>query len=382
MSTSAPPLNDLVTKIRDMHPGVYDDMDDATLTKKVLDKYPEYSDLAAPKVQPPAPPQMSEMAGTQSLVGPAHGAGSLGPGQPEATPGMWKAGITGLATAPAVLSGGASTAVQSAVMGATGAAESKLEGGSNKEALASGAVGALIPGATKAVGKVAKYFTGEGIQNDIKGVIKGLMGKVGQEGGVATESTPSIRKAVETTADAIEAKGKGIYSAIDTATSGKFESTKNALKNVSRKIADIHGTNPEAEGALLERQNELEDTMNKMWDEAKQKGVTPALVDEAKTNWKKAQALYDLDKHIKLSTSGVEPHTSETVDPKKLSSRLEKMYDSGRLQQAVGEDGASQLLKETHAAEVRQTRLKTVKKVAGTVGAVTGIEEGARRLLK
>ena len=45
---STPPLNALVTKIRGAHPGAYDDMDDATLTKKVLAKYPQYSDLAAP----------------------------------------------------------------------------------------------------------------------------------------------------------------------------------------------------------------------------------------------------------------------------------------------------------------------------------------------
>ncbi len=51
MTTAA--LNPLVEKIRAAHPGVYDDMDDATLTKKVLAKYPQYSDLAAPKLQSP-----------------------------------------------------------------------------------------------------------------------------------------------------------------------------------------------------------------------------------------------------------------------------------------------------------------------------------------
>jgi hypothetical protein len=51
MSTT--PLNELVTKIRSAHPGAYDDMDDATLTKRVLAKYPQYSDLAAPKVTAP-----------------------------------------------------------------------------------------------------------------------------------------------------------------------------------------------------------------------------------------------------------------------------------------------------------------------------------------
>jgi Skp family chaperone for outer membrane proteins len=50
------PLNDLVVKVRAAHPGAYDDMDDATLTKRVLAKYPQYSDLAAPKVPRPSLP--------------------------------------------------------------------------------------------------------------------------------------------------------------------------------------------------------------------------------------------------------------------------------------------------------------------------------------
>ncbi len=50
-------LNPLVDKIRAQYPGAYDDMDDATLTKSVLAKYPQYSDLAAPKVQQPVQPE-------------------------------------------------------------------------------------------------------------------------------------------------------------------------------------------------------------------------------------------------------------------------------------------------------------------------------------
>jgi hypothetical protein len=51
---STPALNPLVEKIRAMHPGTYDDMDDAALTKAVLAKYPQYSDLAAPAIAKPS----------------------------------------------------------------------------------------------------------------------------------------------------------------------------------------------------------------------------------------------------------------------------------------------------------------------------------------
>jgi hypothetical protein len=51
---STPALNPLVEKIRGKYPGAYDDMDDAALTKAVLAKYPQYSDLAAPPVAKPS----------------------------------------------------------------------------------------------------------------------------------------------------------------------------------------------------------------------------------------------------------------------------------------------------------------------------------------
>ncbi len=53
MSASATPLNPLAAKIRAAHPGAYDDMDDAELTKRVLAKYPQYSDLAGTGVPKP-----------------------------------------------------------------------------------------------------------------------------------------------------------------------------------------------------------------------------------------------------------------------------------------------------------------------------------------
>jgi hypothetical protein len=51
---STPALNPLVEKIRSKYPGSYDDMDDAALTKAILAKYPQYSDLAAPAIAKPS----------------------------------------------------------------------------------------------------------------------------------------------------------------------------------------------------------------------------------------------------------------------------------------------------------------------------------------
>lgn len=65
---STPALNPLVTKIRGAHPGAYDDMDDAALTKAVLAKYPQYSDMAAPPMsQAPGGPSSQPMPAPGAL---------------------------------------------------------------------------------------------------------------------------------------------------------------------------------------------------------------------------------------------------------------------------------------------------------------------------
>jgi len=69
--------------------------------------------------------------------------------------------------------------------------------------------------------------------------------------------------------------------------------------------------------------------------------------------YSRAQALYDLDVNVKKSVSGMRPDVGElkqaaknpeTVDPDKLLNRINSLYDSGRLQEALGELGADDLL--------------------------------------
>src|SRR5581483_589024 len=77
---STPALNPLVEKIRAKYPGAYDDMDDAALTKAVLAKYPQYSDLAAPALKPilPQPEAGIGDKAASAAVNTAKGFGSLG----------------------------------------------------------------------------------------------------------------------------------------------------------------------------------------------------------------------------------------------------------------------------------------------------------------
>lgn len=70
-------MGQLAAKVRAQYPGVYDDLDDAALEAKVVAKYPEYQDLAAPPAAaPPAKPAPSMMETLMSL-GPTIG-GAVG----------------------------------------------------------------------------------------------------------------------------------------------------------------------------------------------------------------------------------------------------------------------------------------------------------------
>jgi hypothetical protein len=123
----------------------------------------------------------------------------------------------------------------------------------------------------------------------------------------------------------------------------------------------------------------------------KQAGVDPNLVDKARADWKQAQSLYDLDSQLKMSTSGMRPEmatptsTPETVDPRKAFDRLNKLYNSGRLQQAVGQSQSEQIIQHADAAFLeqakilaRQKALKTAGKITGTGAAIGAVGEGVK----
>jgi hypothetical protein len=66
---------------------------------------------------------------------------------------------------------------------------------------------------------------------------------------------------------------------------------------------------------------------------------------------------------VKKATSGMRPNIGdassaaknpEFVDPSKLFSRVNNLYDSGRLQEAVGEQGANNLLEHNNAECIPQ----------------------------
>lgn len=262
---------------------------------------------------------------------------------------------------------------------ADAAAEGALWGGA-------GATVAELPTIYKGVKAAAKPMISEtaaaesiqpGLQRGIRSVAEDV---AGGEGVIADEAQ-SIRSAVEKTADAVYDKSKGLFSKIDDATGNRFQPVENALKDNQRAMRSA--TSEEELADLLKERKTLEAQQESIFRDASQNGVDRNTVLQARAAYKKSAALYDLNKQIEMSTTGVRPEiqvegsTQEAVDPKKLLNRLNKMYDSGRLQQALGNTGAKKLINDVDTAMQNKDKLINRAKIVRAIGKYAGITSGA-----
>jgi hypothetical protein len=249
--------------------------------------------------------------------------------------------------------------------------------------------------AARAVSSVAsKPFDVHSIQAPLQQGVRAVLDTVAKDAGVTPSPSASIRDVAGQVADAVIARSKSAYQTLDTATGGRFQRFEDALRNVNQKLRETAGLDDENEEALLKRKSEIEQSQQDVFDQAKAAGVDPKLVDSARADWKQAHSLYDLDSQIKMSAGGMRPELAgpnsspEVLDPRKAFDRLNKLYNSGRLQQAVGQSQSETIIQHADAAFLqqqkilaRQKALKAVGKVTGT-GAAIGALGGAAKLTK
>ena len=241
--------------------------------------------------------------------------------------------------------------------------------------------GAAIEGAGAAKAAIKQAYRtaydAKSIQPVLQNGIRDTLANVAEDSGVVKSAAPSIRDVVEDTADAVYAKSKFQYQVLDDATGGRVQRFKDRLDNIRKSLDSLTGTEEDVqkEASLLKAQKETEDAMQEAFTDARAKGVDPRLIDEANANFKKSQALYDLDKHLKMSASGMRPdigtaaaRNPEAVDPSKMFSRMNRLYDSGRLQEAVGEPNAQSLLDHANNAYLQQQKILANQAIAKKVG--------------
>jgi hypothetical protein len=276
--------------------------------------------------------------------------------------------------------------------GVTGGVEGTVKAADTNDlptSLEKGAVAGVATGAGTAalgaLGTIPALYRGltaaPKIQSVFQGGVRDVLDSVAKDAGVTTSPAASIRDVAGQVADAVEAKAKTAYQALDDATEGRFQRFQDSLKNINQKLRETAGLDDDAEEALLKRKAEVEKAQQETFKQAKAAGVDPATVDSANADWKKAQALHDLDRQLKMAASGMRPElaasgvksSAELLDPGKAFLRLNRLYDSGRLQQAVGKDAAQTLMQHADNAFVSNARTIALQKGAKAAAKVVGV---------
>jgi uncharacterized protein YjbJ (UPF0337 family) len=218
----------------------------------------------------------------------------------------------------------------------------------------------------------------ESIQRELEGSLKqiqegwhknirGLFDETAKEANVTPEPAKSLHDVPVNLAKALKSKASSLYKQLDQAIGGtRFQTFDEQIANVKRALRSSAGIDPDKDGALVERINDLETAKAKAVEEAITKGVDPKIIHEANAAYRQGSALEDLSKNVQSSMSGLRSDISagaeaapESLSPAKLATRANRMYNTGRLQQAVGENRADRMLSEAESATGKTNKAAT-----------------------
>jgi hypothetical protein len=198
-------------------------------------------------------------------------------------------------------------------------------------------------------------------QNELQKGIRSVIRDTGKEAGIDVAEPASIRDTALNLSDALHGKSTAIYQQLDEALGGRrFQSFSDRIRNITQALRSQTGTDPEAEGKLIERLNDEQGKLQSAIDELKEKGVDPDLIKEANATFRQHKAVETLSNNLRKSARGLRPElqeagqeaTPETLHADSLANRVNAMYDSGTLQDALGESRAQSLLRHVDRAQV------------------------------
>ncbi len=198
---------------------------------------------------------------------------------------------------------------------------------------------------------------------------------------------PSISMAGEQTADAVYGIAKNDYEALDVATNGKFQRFRDKARNGIKQLS-LLGTSAEdatKEASILNGMKTNEESMKDAFDEARKAGVNPEIIDRADKNFRQASALYEWDGVLKrahtmgeggtagVSTADYLKHRPEALDVNYLRKRVEDMFKSGRLSDALGEQGARDMLNHVNDMHLKDAHILRNQKIAKAGAKIVGL---------
>ena len=252
-------------------------------------------------------------------------------------------------------------------------------GGDLKTGAEQGAGAAALTGAfgagSVAVRAIRSALDPAAIQAPLQTALRTILGNVADHAGVSGPSSTSIRDVVADVEKQVRAQGSSVYQVMDRISGGAAQRFRTAASNLRDKLSAITGLDDDAEAELQGKLNHIDSAHKAMLDKLEAAGHPRDLLDRADALWTKQRALGDLSASIRQSTTGLRPElataaakaTPEAINPKVLSTKLNRLYDSGRLTQALGPGNAEHILQVVDSAYGRSQALISHSRFASMV---------------
>ena len=205
--------------------------------------------------------------------------------------------------------------------------------------------------------------TGENIQPNLHQGIRDFVNKTNAENGLPPVSDKvNVLDAAQNQADAFQTRSQATFDKVKEITGVDPTALKKILASRTDQIESLFAAGKDEEaGNLQQLQLKDQDRMTKAFNDAKAKDVD---VEQARDDWNKSLRADELSNAIRGSKSNLSTLASPDIDPSKLTSRLQKLYESqpggktAKLAQLGGDQNATTLVE--HAENARDAA-RTIK---------------------
>jgi hypothetical protein len=236
-----------------------------------------------------------------------------------------------------------------------------------------------IDGLVSGLKSLTSKLTDQGATSAMHGSVNQTAQKIADELGVKLTDTGSVRDPIRQIAEGVRAKGQSLMDEVSHTFSGLTGPTGDVEqagmigdydqigKDIIKKQTDIQKLigpqNMEKRAAAVKQLEQLQANQKLADNMLEQRGLSGARQEAARL-FKQADDLDTVSKSINTKTTGLTPKmqqagvkgTPERINGQLLGSELEKHYQSGVLQNAVGEDHAHQLISDVNTGGRMQRR--------------------------
>lgn len=224
--------------------------------------------------------------------------------------------------------------------------------------------------------------SGEDIQPNLRLGIRSVASQTSKDAGLeavppAKVSEPqSVRDSFGSVARNVISKAQSDFKALDEASGGRWQRFSDQIKNIQEKMGEVNGIDDDAYENLEAKRNELQTLQAQMVEDMKASGkIDPAIADRANAQYRRGMALQDVNNAVRMSTkpSVTAPgKVEDVINPDALANRLSKLNDTppwggdSRLVQALGKDGAADLINHVQEAQSAKAAVESFKPTSAT----------------